>query len=265
LRSCRRCRSSPPSRSGARRLRLAGASSLLPRGRAQCSTGGRRPLRRHPATPAAALPPPQEAQQDATASFERYIDDCSEKDWAQDKRRLFSIVAPHTGLEAAAAGDARHGSPAGALRLRPWRRRAELRCLLRRRLALGRTILRRAHPQGLPAPAPSRQPPPTPPPARPPARAGAYAAATGQAPGGLKASPKERAYIEVVRRLNEAATAGQPFSAAAEFAKACQQHEEKGAPPRHPPACLRARLPATLWQPSAGAACSLPPTPGRRR
>jgi hypothetical protein len=65
----------------------------------------------------------------------------------------------------------------------------------------------------------------------------------GQAPGGLKAGPKERAYIEVVRRLNEAVTAGQPFSAAAEFAKACQQNEEKGADQRQPP------LPASLRPP----------------
>jgi hypothetical protein len=63
-----------------------------------------------PCWPAFLLTPPagtvallQEAQQETTASFERYIDDCSEKDWAQDKRRLFSIIAPHTGLDTAAA------------------------------------------------------------------------------------------------------------------------------------------------------------------
>ncbi len=58
-------------------------------------------------------------------------------------------------------------------------------------------------------------------------RAGSYASPLRQLPGSLQATPKEQGYIEVVRRLNEAVTSGQGFSAAAEFASSCRKVEEK--------------------------------------
>ncbi|WIA20104.1 hypothetical protein OEZ85_005959 [Tetradesmus obliquus] len=42
----------------------------------------------------------QEAQQDTIMSFERYMSDCMNRDWANDKAGLFSSVAPFTGLSA---------------------------------------------------------------------------------------------------------------------------------------------------------------------
>jgi hypothetical protein len=51
----------------------------------------------------------QEAQQDTLLNFERYMDECLQRGWQGDKSRLFGIIAPHTGLGAAAGDSAGPG------------------------------------------------------------------------------------------------------------------------------------------------------------
>ncbi|WIA40386.1 hypothetical protein OEZ86_013748 [Tetradesmus obliquus] len=55
----------------------------------------------------------QEAQQDTIMSFESYMSDCMNRDWANDKAGLFSSVAPFTGLSA--GGSALGGLSFGSL------------------------------------------------------------------------------------------------------------------------------------------------------
>ncbi len=72
-----------------------------------------------PLSPFYGLPPcplaiqPQEAQQDTVSSFEHFMDECMARDWAANKRQLFTLVAPHSGA-AAARRDAAGPSPAAA-------------------------------------------------------------------------------------------------------------------------------------------------------